>query len=134
MEHIKISQYLNNGELSLDNASAKRLLVCFLHNLEVHIKGIYRVQDLRDPARPERPLYGLLDKQTIYLEHDLDETELLSTLIHELTHYYFDLDESHEQIICKIEEILMEKISSEQKIEFEKYIPKECSNQKPRQD
>lgn len=96
----------------------------FIDYLEGDIRGVYRIKNLRDPET-NAFLYGLLFRKTIYLRHELNKTQLLQTLIHELAHHHFH--KAFESTIRKIENLLWRWFTTTQKAVLATYIPKRAA-------
>lgn len=109
-------------EAEKDPKRVDNLFSLFLHFLKNGDVEIRRIKDLKNPDDGEK-ISGLLWNKKIYIEHALDRKELIKTLIHELTHYFFDNPDIEENLVIKMEEFLWEKLSKKQKDELWEYMP-----------
>ena len=110
----------------------------FAKILQRRIKHIHRVKNLQHKEVIKgktvyEPVSGLNFGDTIHLEHEQDDNEMLKTLIHELAHSLIadpevEINESTEEYdddiaIQKIEKILWRSFTKKQKDFLRRFIP-----------
>jgi len=100
---------------------------------------IYKVRRLAPPENRREPLYGYLDPIDgyklfeIYISAQkslkIDRDEMGKTILHEALHIIFE--SSPELVIRRMEDLLWNEMSGDQKKMIKSYIPKNFSKVKP---
>ena len=114
----------------------------FVHALNNKISKIHRVRHLfypgtleqfkrfgYDQSQFEQELSGLQLHDRIYISGTCSKTTAIRALIHELSHFLFDMSDERkwERAVLKIEHRLFRKFSDAQKEILWSYVPRKCT-------
>ena len=121
------------GRISSYNDLANWLFVLIIKTLNKRVWRIYKCKEIKDPEYPKRKLCGYVDgtqdENEIYLSANKQENptkdDIGKTLLHEVLHIIYPMVK--EGRILKLEAILWNSLSKQQRKIIKSYIPKHYS-------
>ena len=119
--------------ISSHNDLANWLFVLIIQTLNKRVWRIYKCKEIKDPEYPKRKLCGYIDgtqdENEIYLSANKQENptkdDIGKTLLHEVLHIIYPMVK--EGRILKLEAILWNSLSKQQRKIIKSYIPKHYS-------